>query len=307
MGTSLRSCIYLFLSELEEQGGRSPHTLKGYKIDLEQVFSTEEMLLNNEEITEEKLYRMVIAAQNRWAELALASRNRKAGTLKSFFNWMYRHGFIDYPLAEKIQAPKVPKKIPHFISIDEAIQLIKSLWAEQAHVQIISHRVLILLLYGGGLRVSEACHLKWSDVDFAKRQILVKGKGGKERWVVLPQIVIETLQLFLNLRQFTKGPSNNKWPKGIADEYVWGERALSCRVAFSWVRTWGAKAQLLKPLNPHALRHSYATHLLQSGADLRALQELLGHSSLMATEKYTHLNVDHLSRVVNSLHPLKDE
>jgi integrase/recombinase XerC/integrase/recombinase XerD len=293
MDANINSWIHLFLNELRDVGCKSPHTLKSYKLDLEQVFSTEEKLLNNENTSEDELLRWVGKAQSRWASLSLASRNRKAGTLKSFFNWLYRSGFIEVPLAEKIISPKVPKKIPNFISVDEAIYLIKLL-NQSVHknleTEFEQQRVLILLLYGGGLRISEACGLRWENIDLKKRQIMVKGKGDKERLLILPEISIEAIRVLKSTL-----------------EYIWGEKPLPQRLAFNWVRKWGARANFLRPLNPHALRHSYATHLLQGGADLRVLQELLGHSSLVATEKYTHLTVDHLARVVNSLHPLKDE
>jgi integrase/recombinase XerC/integrase/recombinase XerD len=256
-----------------------------------QVFSTDEKLPSYEKITEDDLLRRVIRTQTQWAKLSLASRNRKAGTLKSFFNWLYRKGYIESPLSEKIAAPFVPKKIPNFISVDEAIfliQLITTQIQNSNEPKLVYQNALILLLYGGGLRISEACDLKWINVNIEKKQILVMGKGNKERWIVLPQKTIEALKLV---------KKNNL--------YIWGDEPLSQRVAYNWVRSWGSKANFLKPLNPHALRHSYATHLLQGGADLRVLQELLGHSSLVATEKYTHLTVDHLARVVNSLHPLK--
>jgi integrase/recombinase XerC/integrase/recombinase XerD len=293
MTSEITSWIYRFLVELNDVGNKSPHTIKCYKLDLEQVFSTEEKIPNDEVISEEVLLKKVLVAQAKWAELSLASRNRKAGTLKSFFNWLYKNGYIEMPLSEKIMAPKVPKKIPNFISVDEAIYLIR-LFAEQVSIssdlEFQYQKALIFLLYGGGLRISEACGLLWKNINLHKRQILVKGKGDKERLLVLPQVTIESLKVLKR-----------------NSEYIWGEHPLSPRVGYEWVRKWGAKAGFIRPLNPHALRHSYATHLLQGGADLRVLQELLGHSSLSATEKYTHLTVDHLARIVNSLHPLKDK
>jgi integrase/recombinase XerC/integrase/recombinase XerD len=293
MDNLISSWIYYFLKELQDVGCKSSHTLKSYKTDLEQVFYTEEKILNYEIISEEELLQKVLAAQTGWIKLSIASRNRKAGTLKSFFGWLYKKGFIESPLAEKISAPKVPRKIPNFISVDEAIYLVKTLRKQMLNSnnpQVLLQQALVLLLYGGGLRVSEACELIWANVNLEQKQILVKGKGGKERWIVLPQITIEAL------KYLSKGT-----------QYIWGDKPLSPRVAYDWVRKIGVRAEILRPLNPHALRHSYATHLLQGGADLRILQELLGHSSLAATEKYTHLTVDHLARVVNALHPLKRE
>ena len=147
--------------------------------------------------------------------------------------------------------------------------------------------VLILLLYGGGLRVSEACHISWADIYSHKLEIRVLGKGGKMRIQALPSFCFTQI---------------NKMPR--IGKFIFGEKPLNSRKAYHIVNLWGKKAGLLKPLHPHALRHSYATHLLSSGADLRVLQELLGHSSLNATQKYTHLNLDQLARSLELNHPL---
>jgi integrase/recombinase XerC/integrase/recombinase XerD len=148
--------------------------------------------------------------------------------------------------------------------------------------------VLLLLLYGGGLRVSEACGLRWKDLITSARSIRVEGKGGRERMVALPELCWKELQGLERSATYVLG----------------GDQALSTRQAYQWVREAGESADLLKPLHPHALRHSYATHLLSSGADLRVLQELLGHRSLAATQKYTHMSLDHLARVMENHHPL---
>lgn len=149
--------------------------------------------------------------------------------------------------------------------------------------------LLILLLYGGGLRVSEACRLEWTHVANEGRVLRVRGKGAKERIIALPPIAARRL---LQARGGCEGP------------YVFGFEPLSTRKAYEIVRQAGARAGLLKPLHPHALRHSYATHLLASGANLRTLQELLGHQTLQATERYTHLSIDQLARTLENYHPL---
>jgi integrase/recombinase XerC/integrase/recombinase XerD len=234
-----------------------------------------------------ELKSLVRRAQDLWRPLAPASRNRKLACLKSFFNWLYQESWIDEDLAAQVQMPKVPQKLPHFISVDEVVAVVKALTAvsEPAAERSLA---LVLLLYGGGLRVSEACALKWSNLDFEQKTARVLGKGGRERLVVLP---------------------SGCWPvlksmKARGGTYVFGDAPLSSRQAYQMVRDAGARAGLVKPLNPHALRHSFATHMLSSGADLRVLQELLGHTSLTATQKYTHLSVDHLARALESHHPL---
>ncbi len=138
--------------------------------------------------------------------------------------------------------------------------------------------------------MSEACQLKWTNVDLEKKILRILGKGQKERLVALPDLTITELK------------RTNQ-----SEIYVWGSKELNQRTAYSMIRTLGAKANLLRPLHPHALRHSFATHLLSSGANLRTLQELLGHQSLSATEKYTHLSVDQLARTMEKSHPLGNQ
>lgn len=250
-----------------------------------------------EYFSKETLLRLVNRCMIKWSNLALSSRNRKGATLKGFFNWMYEEGFINEDIAPHIFIPKVPQKIPHFISVDEVLSLLSyiedclkekiPLPAKKNKEHILFDRALILLLYGGGLRVSEACQLKWKQVDFDQSKILIFGKGGKERWIHLPTKVFKAL-------------------KSIKSEhlYVFGEKPLNSRKAYQAVKDWGNWSGLLKPLHPHALRHSFATHMLSGGTDLRVLQELLGHASLTATQKYTHLSMDQLTQTVEAHHPL---
>ncbi|NJL24272.1 MAG: tyrosine-type recombinase/integrase [Calothrix sp. SM1_5_4] len=218
-------------------------------------------------------------AQDLWSPLSPSSRNRKLACVRGFLRWLFQEGWLEEDLASRLVSPKVPQKLPHFVSVDEALALIKS-------VHEAAPRALILLLYGGGLRVSEACGLRWKDLGSeASRSLRILGKGGRERVISIPQLAWSAL---------------NELPRTGA--YVFGgERELSSRTAYEWVRSGGRQAGLLKPLHPHALRHSYATHLLTSGADLRVLQELLGHRSLAATQKYTHLSLDHLARALENI------
>lgn len=272
----------------------SPLTLKAYRLDLNQCFpgiwDTEKKLQNNG-IHEEALLRSARKAQMSWSNLSPASRNRKTATLKSFFNYLFREGLIDRDLAVLIQSPKVPKRIPRYLSVDEVFAALNSF--NQKTAQEIHEKILFLLLYGSGLRISEACQLKWKDFDLNQKVIRIQGKGNKERIVAIPKSV-------LNLLKTMKKNTN-------AETYIWGAKPLNSRTAFEWIRQRGIKAGLLRPLNPHALRHSFATHLLSSGANLRTLQELLGHESLQATEKYTHLEVNQLARTMEKHHPLSQK
>jgi len=192
-------------------------------------------------------------------------------------------------LHSKISVPNVPQRIPHYLSVDEVFHLVETIQNE-AHKkkEIQQDLLLVLLLYGGGLRVSEACRLQWKYIHLMHKTLLIKGKGGKERQIILPDIVVRKLK-------------NHQKQKGFVFQ------KLSPRKAYDRVRYWGFKAQLHKPLSPHILRHSFATHLLVSGSDLRSIQELLGHQSLTATQKYTHLQLSHLTHVLDSKHPLHNK
>jgi site-specific recombinase XerD len=227
------------------------------------------------------IVKLIRAAQERWGPLAPSSRNRKAAAVRGFLKWLLSEKHLNEDFSSRLVSSKVPSKLPHFISVDEAMSLIRALPPGL-------ERALVLVLYGGGLRVSEACALRRRDLVHESRSIRVHGKGGRTRLVVLPEMVFAAL---LEL------PTGGEYALG-------GERPLDTRKAYEMVRRGGQLAQLMKPLHPHALRHSYATHLLTSGADLRVLQELLGHRSLAATQKYTHLSMDHLARALEKHHPL---
>ncbi|WP_373998109.1 tyrosine-type recombinase/integrase [Bdellovibrio bacteriovorus] len=263
----------------------SPLTIKHYSLDLKQAFNYEN---SSASLSEAELLATARGAFNQWAHLSLASRNRKAATLKSFFSWAFDESLTERDLSLQITCPKVPKKLPHFLSVDEALAVFKSFDADKEIS--LKEKVLFLLLYGGGLRVSEACNLKWSEVFMSQKILRVTGKGSKERVIALPTLTVQVL---------------HAWKKESGfNEFVFGEEPLNPRTAYDMVKLSGQRAGLLKPLHPHALRHSFATHLLSSGANLRTLQELLGHESLQATEKYTHLGIDQLARTLENLHPL---
>lgn len=288
MSFKLRENISKYMKYMEFVQAASPLTLKSYNIDIDQTFKNEICShLEKQTWSEDELMTLVRQAFSRWAKLSLSSRNRKGATLKSFFSWAFAEGLLSKDLSFQVICPKVPKKIPHFLSVDEAVAVLRTLEADK---NLEAELLLFLVIYGGGLRVSEACALQWSEVHFEQKILRLRGKGNKERVVALPAMTLSRLR---------------EWKKNhFAQDFVFGEQALNPRTAYEMIRQSGKKAGLIQPLNPHALRHSFATHLLSSGANLRTLQELLGHENLTATEKYTHLGVDQLARTLESFHPL---
>ena len=320
---------YKFMYSLAFIEKLSPLTQRAYASDLAQAFDIDRSFLeidtnsaplhhrfktegrpngadpSNERIPGDELLARCRKALSAWSHLSPASRNRKSACLKSFLNWLLEKQVIDRDLAVLIHGPKVPHRLPHHLSVDEAIALIqcvekdlrvaKELGTELAqaplHLQNAGRDLaLILLLYGGGLRVSEAAGLPWANVDVDQRMIRVVGKGLVERLVALPPMSIEALRRLPRMGKF-----------------VFGEVALSTRLAYDIVKSRGRAAALLQPLHPHALRHSFATHLLSSGANLRTLQELLGHTTLQATQRYTHIGLDQLARTMEKHHPLGED
>ncbi len=298
---SLADLACKYLKYLSLQKTASPHTSKSYANDLGQFlrplglqkiiyssstlgpsFQTEwKEKQANSSTSPEEILSLIKRSQIAWGKLEASSRSRKVACVRGFLKWLFAEGALEDDLSLRMIAPKVPQRLPHFISVDEALDVIRKL----PHGP---HRALVLLLYGGGLRISEACNLKWRDLINESRSMRVEGKGKRVRVVALPELAWREIQ------ELARNPP-----------YVFGGvSALSTRQAYEWVRQAGKDAGLLKPLHPHALRHSYATHLLTSGADLRVLQELLGHRSLAATQKYTHMSLDHLARTMENHHPL---
>jgi len=290
---NFRHLILQFLKHLELVESCSPHTLRAYKLDLQQAFEK----YFAAKFEPEKYIELCRIAMSSWARLSTNSRNRKLGSLKSFTGFLFDQGLTSEDLRVFLQGPKSQQKLPHFISVDEAISLLKQIKSERdlakdeaTRLLISRDYLLVLLLYGGGLRVSEACELKAKNILFEKNIIRIRGKGNKERLVALAPIVMK------ELKAATKNENS-----------IWGELELTTRKAYERVRYWGQRAGITTPLHPHALRHSFATHLLSSGANLRSLQELLGHRSLTATQKYTHISTHQLSEMMEKHHPLSSQ
>lgn len=286
----------------------SPLTIRHYLLDLRQCFLLDGFIKFNFEgkffsnsynivnnfpniwVHETTLMELIKDGLRRWSHLSPASRNRKTASIRSYLNYLYTEKIIHLDLAQQLPCPKVPFKIPHFISVDETLAVLEAVKTIEESKRSISKN-LFLLLYGSGLRISEACSLSWSQINFYNKTALILGKGNQERLVVLPHFVINSLK-------------NHQKEQSQEELFVFGPTPLNPRKGYQIIKNLGVAAGLLKPLNPHALRHSFATHLLSSGTDLRILQNLLGHQSLKATEKYTHLSMDHLARMIDGHHPL---
>jgi site-specific recombinase XerD len=278
--------IVKFLETLAMEEQKAPLTLVAYSNDLKQVFAEKQELTVLElNLTVTKFLRSI-------SHLSPATRGRKIATLKKFYQFLKLNNIVDEAHPHLV-TPKNPQRLPNFLTVDEAIAVLKSFETlpveAEARQRAQRQHVLFLLLYGAGLRVSEACNLTWQAVNLSRREMRIVGKGNKERAISFPLLLLKKLASVRETQQ---------------QKYIWGEQPLNTRTAYNDITACGLNAGLSHHIHPHALRHSFATHLLNDGADLRVIQEMLGHSNLGATERYTHVTLNQLSQTLEKFHPL---
>ena len=288
-----------FLRYLRVERQLSPHTLRNYRLDLTQFLefcAGHREGLSLDQVTYQDLRPFLAAALQKNRKTAVA---RKLSALRTFFKYLQRQGVASQNPAKLAPAPKLEKVLPHYLSVDEAFHLL----GEPKGDDFGTRRDLAILevFYGGGLRLSELAGLNCKDVDLASGVLRVWGKGAKERLAFLGQPAKAALSAYLPPRQ------RHLEQHGTLDEtalFVNSRgRRLSTRGAARVVAKWVRLAGLSPGLTPHGLRHSFATHLLEGKADLRAVQELLGHASISTTGRYTHLNLDYLMEEYDKAHP----
>jgi integrase/recombinase XerC len=226
---------------------------------------------------------------------------RKLASLRTFFKYLLRQGKIVFNPAQRVASPKLPRKLSSFLSADEATALLES--ADAPTPQGLRDRSILEVFYGGGIRLSELVGLDLSDLDMEAGLIRVLGKGGKERVVPIGSYAISALREYLARRDEFFPPAK-KGERGETAVFLnrWGSR-LSGRSVSQIVLKYLRKSGVSHHITPHSLRHSFATHLLDGGADLRAIQELLGHARLSTTQRYTHLSMDKIMEVYDKAHP----
>ncbi len=290
-----------FLKYMRVQRGSSEHTLRAYEGDLVRYFE----FLDDEEPDDAVVIRAFLAYELSGGA-ARSTVTRRLATLRSFFSYLYREGIIKANPAKLVPSPKVPKRLPRFLSIDETFDLLKQAGEPRglggAEQHTARDRAILELAYSSGLRVSELEGLDIGSVDMDEGRVRVMGKGGKERIVPVGSKALKALQEYLEGRGVS-GFSDRDKPMFLNRR---GGR-LSDRGIRRVVKKYAALMSLGPDVSPHTLRHTFATHLLHGGADLRVIQELLGHASLSTTQKYTHLDIAQLMEVYDKAHPLSRE
>jgi integrase/recombinase XerD len=288
-----------YVSFLKLEKSLSANTVEAYLTDLDKLkayLEVNQIAVKPEEITYEHLTHFLI-----WTGelgMSLKSQARLVSGIKSFFRYLMMDEAITVNPSELLEAPKLGRKLPVILSIDEIDRLIAAidLSREDGH----RNRAIIETLYSCGLRVSELVNLKITDLSFSQGFIKVTGKGNKERLVPVSSKAIHELEnYFLQSRQKMN-------PQKGADNFVFLNRRgnkLSRVMIFSIVKDLAMKTGIKKNISPHTFRHSFATHLVEGGADLRAVQEMLGHESILTTEIYTHMSRDYLRQAIIEFHP----
>lgn len=291
-----------FLDDLKHRRGVSRHTVKSYRADLNQFtsFLVDEWGMDPEKLTPEDVD--VLTLRGFLAHLhnkgtARSSTARKLAALRTFFRFLTREGRLEKNPARLISTPRQEKKIPDRLEENEVERLLDS--PDKTEPLGRRDHAILELFYATGLRVSELVGLDRSSIERDAQLVRAKGKGRKERLVPYGEPAAMALQAYLIDRQeiARRGPGTDALFLNAR-----GQR-LTSRSVHRLVRKYLTQAALRSGLSPHSLRHAFATHLLERGADLRSIQELLGHSSLSTTQKYTHLSTAKLLKVYEKSHP----
>jgi integrase/recombinase XerC len=291
-------CIKLFEKYLNDEKGFSVHTLKSYKIDLKdfELFLEEESINNIENIDFFVLRGFVASLFQK--DLSKATMERKIACLKSFYKFLNQKGYLSDNPARMLKFPPKEKKLFKVFNIDDVLRLLEI--PDKTTPSGLRDALILEILYGTGIRVSELVGINMEDIDLVGLRIRIRGKGKKERFVPIAEMHSDMIENYLKKRQgICKGYRIegsqlfiNKFGKRLTDRSV-------RRIVEKYLN----EAGLPIDFSPHSFRHSFATHLLESGADLRIIQFLLGHSSLSTTQKYTHLNLSELLKVYDNAHP----
>jgi integrase/recombinase XerC len=288
----LERYIHKFVTYLEIEKNASPHTLTNYKIDLKDFNNTvKEKTLEHISHVDVRLFLGRMKEKN----FSKRSVARKMACLRSFFRFLCREGYIKTNPASGLMTPKLDRKLPIFLDSNEVVRLIES--PDLSDVYGRRDRAILETLYSSGIRVSELVSLNKDNVDFIGGVLKVYGKGKKERLVPIGDKALRSLRNYLekvnavNIKE-RKAVFLNKSNRRMTDRAV-------RRVVEKYIH----KTSLSEKISPHSLRHSFATHLLDRGADLRSVQELLGHANLSTTQIYTHVTTEHLKEIYDKVHP----
>ncbi len=283
-----------FMDYLHHERGLSPRTRHAYQRDLCRL--AEEMKRQSIEdpatVTEHTI-RGLIARLHRQGQ-GSRSLQRQLSAIRSFYRWLMKEGFADHTPAAPVRAPKTARKLPETLDADAITRLLE---INDNSPLAIRDKAIMELFYSSGLRLSELAGIHWTQIDFTSGLITVIGKGNKTRMVPVGSYAAAALQKWRKVRGAFAGFEE---PHVFVSKFG---NPISTRTIQVRIRYWAQRQGLPQKVYPHLLRHSFASHLLESSGDLRAVQELLGHADISTTQIYTHLDFQHLARVYDKAHP----
>ncbi|MDH3359786.1 MAG: tyrosine recombinase XerC [Desulfobulbaceae bacterium] len=301
MSKNLVDHIKDFAEWLAVEKGYSRHTVSSYSRDLHEFAAQNDPDSPVDAITSIHVRAYVYTLHGRNKSSSVA---RKLSSLRSFFRFLKREGKITGDPMGTISMPKQGKYMPVFLSVDEVFALLEMPNKDDTFAA--RDRAILEILYSTGMRVSELASLDIPALDFASGMVRVTGKGNKERLAPMGNPALESINAYLPQRDRLRRERISRGLDLDGEALFLNTRGsrLTTRSIERLVKMYAQRAGIASRVTPHALRHSFATHLLEMGADLRTVQELLGHASLSTTQKYTHLNLDHLTRVYDKAHPM---
>ena len=288
-----------YMTMLKVERNLARNSLESYERDLQQYhqyLKTELKLKTIRNVTLGHIRSFVRKLSNRG--LAANSIKRAVSSIRTYHNFLSAEGHMKDNPAQLLDTPKIPRKLPNVLTIQE-IDKILGIIPENAPM---AQRDLAIfeMMYSCGLRVTELCDFKTSDILWDSEMIRVQGKGNKQRFVPIGPIARENLKNYLNHERNTLADKN----PNVAEVFLSRNgRKLTRMMIWVLLKKWTESAEIKKEVSPHTLRHSFATHLLEGGADLRSVQEMLGHTDITTTQIYTHLDKEHLKEVHRTYHP----
>ncbi len=280
-----------WLARLAGERHASPHTVAGYRRDLAKLLRfMQAQQLHSFDALDANRMRGFVASEHR-AGLAPKSLQRLLSSCRSLFRQLQREGLLDSDPMLGVRGPKVRRKLPQVLDVDEAAALVET---DSGGKLALRDRAMLELFYSSGLRLSELVGLRWLDLDLDGGEVRVLGKGSKTRLVPVGRHAMAALRAL--------GAAQGMTP----DSPVFrgrGGAPISPRAIQLRMKTLALQQDIPKPIHPHLLRHTFASHMLESSGDLRAVQELLGHADIATTQIYTHLDFQHLAKVYDAAHP----
>jgi integrase/recombinase XerC len=290
----MKEQIENFLRYLEVQKDASAHTLRAYRKDLEEFSAFVKKEPQDIEMID---IRAFVACQIREGR-EKTTAGRRLAAIRSFLRYLHKEGYLKANPAKLVSTPKTQKLLPKFLTVDDAFHLVEQ--PQGIGFVKARDRAILELFYSSGLRVSEVAGLNVEDVNTKEGLVKVRGKGKKERIVPMGSKAVDAIKSYLVekllLKRRDRAMFLNRRGTRLTDRGI-------RRVVVKYAKMAGISGDI----GPHTLRHTFASHLLQGGADLRVIQELLGHSSLSTTQKYTHLDIAHLMDIYDKAHPRSDE